>query len=126
MDSFFKRFRLYAVGLLIGLAASYFFLGDRLANKGWFPGERIKDRLTTTLVKTTPEAQLVLDERGISLAEIRANVKSGVATMQDPDHGDDSLFYFIQCHVNGEELNFLTLLHRDFRADSTATVWTVE
>lgn len=126
MDGFFKRFRLYFVGLLIGGVLSYFFLGDRLANKGWLPGERIKDRLTTTLTKATPEAQEALDARGITLADIRAEVKSGVATMKDPNHRDDSLFYFVQCKVKGKDLHFLSLMNKDFRSDSTAWVWRVE
>ena len=126
MESFAKRFRLYAIGLVIGIGASYLFLGDRLANKGWLPSERIKDRLTMTLVKATEEANTTLRSRGVSMHQLRTSIKTGTATLSDPNHHDDSLFYKVECRVNDQPLEMLVLLHRDFSKDSTATVWEVK
>jgi len=116
---------LYGIGLLIGIAASYMFLGDRLANKGWLPSERIKDRLASTLVKATEQADAALHMRQISLEKIRANVQAGTASLQDPNHQDDSLFYKVECRIDEQPLEMLVLLHRDFDKDSTATIWEV-
>ena len=41
MTTFFERFTRYAVGLVLGIAISYFFFGDRDIQCTYFPNQRV-------------------------------------------------------------------------------------
>ena len=124
---FGRRLRLYLFGLLIGCVLAWLFLGDRLANAGWTPEERIKKRLVATLVKASPAAQKQLDAWPSDLMALRAAIPSADVIVnstrrQTGQGGADSLFYTLKAGLNGKQANIEVVVIEPYERDSTATL----
>lgn len=121
-----RRIRFYAVGLLIGGAAAYAILGDRLTNGAWTPESKVKQRLRSTLLKASPEAQEELNARNLQLSDIRSAIPTADIDFGDTERGDDTLFYAVEAVVGGTSTSMVIMALRDFDTDSTATLWRFE
>jgi hypothetical protein len=121
-----KRFRIYGIGLLIGIALSYFFMGDRLTTTAWMPKDRIKDRLGSTLIKASPAAQAELDARGIQLETVRSEMPRAEILLGDTERTEDTIFYHVKAEVNGQALDMTIAGMKDFSSDTTATLLRVQ
>lgn len=121
-----RRLQLYLVGLIIGGVAAYFFFGERLTNAAWTPEEKIKQRLRSTLLKATPEAEEQLRSRSIELSDVRGAIGQASVEFSSTERKGDSLFYRVDTRLNGAEARLIILGLRDFDRDSTATLWRIE
>jgi len=119
----FRRIRFYAIGLLIGGAAAYAILGDRLTNGAWTPEAKVKQRLRSTLLKASPEAQQELIARNLQLADVRLAMPTADIDFGDTERGDDTIFYSVEATLNGNSTTMVIMALRDFDTDSTATLW---
>jgi len=119
----FRRIRFYAIGLLIGGAAAYAILGDRLTNGAWTPESKVKQRLRSTLLKASPKAQQELIVRNLQLADVRLAMPTADIDFGDTERGDDTIFYSVEAMLNGNSTTMVIMALRDFDTDSTATLW---
>jgi len=119
----FRRIRFYAIGLLIGGAAAYAILGDRLTNGAWTPESKVKQRLRSTLLKASPEAQQELIARNLQLADVRLAMPTADIDFGESERGDDTIFYAVEAMLNGNSTTMVIMALRDFDTDSTATLW---
>ena len=119
----FRRIRFYAIGLLIGGAAAYAILGDRLTNDAWTPESKVKQRLRSTLLKASPKAQQELIVRNLQLADVRLAMPTADIDFGDTERGDDTIFYSVEAMLNGNSTTMVIMALRDFYTDSTATLW---
>ncbi|MBP6643188.1 MAG: hypothetical protein KA186_08855 [Flavobacteriales bacterium] len=119
----FRRIRFYAIGLLIGGAAAYAILGDRLTNDAWTPESKVKQRLRSTLLKASPKAQQELIVRNLQLADVRLAMPTADIDFGDTERGDDTIFYSVEAMLNGNSTTMVIMALRDFDTDSTATLW---
>lgn len=117
-----RRLRVYGIGLLLGVILSYLFLGDRLTTTAWMPKDRVKDRLYSTLVKTTPSAERALITKGITIDEVRGTMLTSEIVLSDTERGVDSIFYHVKSKVKGQSLDMIIAGIKDFDRDSTATL----
>ncbi|MCB0782462.1 MAG: hypothetical protein KDC03_23485, partial [Flavobacteriales bacterium] len=78
-----RRLQLYLTGLIIGGVVAYFFYGDRLTNAAWTPEEKIKQRMRSTLLKSTPEAEQQLAAWSIQLSDVRASIAEASVHVRD-------------------------------------------
>ncbi|MFT3886486.1 MAG: hypothetical protein QM724_14010 [Flavobacteriales bacterium] len=120
-----RRIRLYVFGVVLGGIAAYFIYGQRLTNTAWAPEARVKLRLRSTLVKTTPAAREALAGLGLDLQDIREGLDSMAVRFQESRRTDDSLYYVLNGRVNGKGIAFTAATLRNYEIDSTATLWTV-
>jgi hypothetical protein len=118
-----RRLKLYLVGLLLGGALSWLFFKQRLTNTAWMPEDRIKLRLKTTLLKAHPTAEAQMAQWPTDLNAVRASIDSAEVLFKDTRRSGDSLYYSIQAPVSGRKALLTVLALRDYRADSTATLW---
>ncbi|MCB0768596.1 MAG: hypothetical protein KDB95_15410, partial [Flavobacteriales bacterium] len=88
-----RRLQLYLIGLIIGGFVAYFFYGDRLTNAAWTPEEKIKQRMRSTLLKSTPEAEQQLAAWSIQLSDVRASIAEASVHVRDTKRAGDSLYY---------------------------------
>lgn len=121
-----RRLQLYLVGLIIGGVVAYFFYGDRLTNSAWTPEEKIKQRLRTTLIKASPEAEQQLATRSIQLSDVRASIEHASVDVSDTKRSGDSLFYTVDTKLQGRDARLVVVGLRDFDSDSTATLWSIQ
>jgi len=121
-----RRIRFYAIGLLIGGAAAYAILGDRLTNGAWTPEAKVKQRLRSTLLKASPEAQQGLIDRNLKLADVRLAMPTADIDFGDTERGDDTIFYAVEAVIGGASTSMVIMALRDFDTDSTATLWRFE
>jgi hypothetical protein len=117
-----RRLTLYLLGLIIGGGMAYWIYGQRLTSGAWLPEAKLKQRLRSTLLKATPDAQQALDERGISLTDIRVRMDSASIDFGASERGKDSLVYAVTAPLNGSRINLRISGLRDFDRDSTATL----
>jgi hypothetical protein len=118
-----RRLKLYAIGLLIGGALSWVFFKQRLTNTAWMPEDRIKLRLESTLVKARPESEAQMAQWPTRIDSVRAAVKSGEVLFKETRRSGDSLYYSIHASVAGKPALLTVSVLRDYRSDSTATLW---
>ncbi|HRH68449.1 MAG TPA: hypothetical protein PLB89_02975 [Flavobacteriales bacterium] len=120
-----RRLQLYLVGLIIGGCAAYFMLGDRLTNGAWTPEHKIKQRLRSTLLSASPQAEQQLAERAISLGDVRTSLDSASVQLSATKHSGDSIYYAVDTRLKGQEVRLTVVAMRDFDRDSTATLWSI-
>lgn len=121
-----RRLQLYLVGLIIGGVAAYFFYGERLTNSAWTPQEKIKQRLRSTLIKTTPEAEGQLQSMAIDLGYVRSSLDKASVDLKATIRTDDSLYYAVDTKLQDQDVRLIVVGLRDFDRDSTATLWRIE
>ncbi len=121
-----RRLQLYLVGLIIGGVVAYFFYGERLTNSAWTPEEKIKQRLRTTLIKASPEAEQQLATRAIQLNDVRASIEHASVDVSDTERSGDTLFYTVDTKLQGRDARLVVVGLRDFDRDSTATLWSIQ
>lgn len=121
-----RRIYLYLVGIIIGGVAAYAIYGDRVISAAWTPKAKVKQRLQSTLIAVTPEAQAALDERSLQLIDVRKALATADINLSDTQRGDDSIFYAVDAVLNGAESRLTILALRDFDTDSTATLWRIQ
>lgn len=121
-----RRLQLYLVGLLIGGVVAYFFYGDRLTNAAWTPEEKIKQRLRSTLVQSSPEANRQLEERSLGLADIRAALDGATVDLAGTKRTTDTMYYAVDTDLKGQPVRLVVVGLRDFDRDSTATLWRIQ
>lgn len=121
-----RRIRYYAIGLLIGGAAAYGIYGNRLINGAWTPEAKVKQRLRSTLLKSTAQAEQELVMRGLALADIRLAMTDADIDFGDTERGDDTIFYAVEADLKGARTRMVIMALRDFDSDSTATLWKFE
>lgn len=117
-----RRLTLYLFGLLIGGGLAYWFYGQRLTSGAWLPEAKLKQRLRSTLVKTTPAAQRALAEQGLTLDALRMRMDSARIDLGASVRGADSIIYAVDAPYNGRRLQLRISALRDFDRDSTATL----
>ncbi|HRF81481.1 MAG TPA: hypothetical protein PL070_15500 [Flavobacteriales bacterium] len=121
-----RRLQLYLVGLIIGGVAAYFFYGERLTNSAWTPQEKIKQRLRSTLIKASPEAEQELNARAIDLGHVRAALDRASVSLQETKRTEDTLYYAVDTELKEQAVRLTVVGLRDFDRDSTATLWRIE
>lgn len=121
-----RRLQLYLIGLIIGGVVAYFFYGERLTNSAWTPSEKIKQRLRSTLVKASPEAEQQLNARSLQLSDVRNSLKEANVELGNTKRSGDSLFYTVETKLHGREARLIVVGLRDFDRDSTATLIRIE
>ena len=121
-----RRIQLYLVGLIIGGVVAYLFYGQRLTNSAWMPSEKIKQRLQSTLVKASPEAEQQLTARALQLNDVRTSLDAASVKTGDTKHSGDSLFYTVETTLQGKPARLIVVGLRDFDRDSTATLMRIE
>lgn len=120
-----RRLKLFGIGLIIGGGAAYIMMGDRLSNGGWTPEARIKQRLRSTLLKTTTVAEQQLAARALQLADVRRSLDSASVDLGDTRRTDDSIYYTVDTRLHGRDARLVVVALRDFDRDSTATLWSI-
>lgn len=120
-----RRLQLYLIGLIIGGGAAYFMMGDRLTNGAWTPEQKIKQRLRSTLLLTSPQADQQLAQRDLSLGDVRISLDSASVQLSATRHSGDSIYYAVDTRLNGKEARLTVVALRDFDRDSTATLWLI-
>jgi len=121
-----RRLQLYLVGLIIGGVAAYFFYGERLTNSAWTPQEKIKQRLRSTLIKASPEAEQELNARAIDLGQVRASLDRASVSLKETKRTEDTLYYAVDTELKEQAVRLTVVGLRDFDRDSTATLWRIE
>lgn len=117
-----RRLTLYLFGLIIGGALAYWYYGQRLTTSAWLPEAKLKQRLRSTLLKSSPAAQEAMDAGGITLGDLRIRMDSATVDFGASDRGRDSIIYAVKAPLNGRELRLRISALRDFDRDSTATL----
>lgn len=118
-----RRLKLYIIGLLLGSLMAWGFFGARLTNTAWMPEGRIKLRLQSTLLKARPQAEAQMAQWPTDLAAVKASIEQADVRFSDTRRSGDSLYYLIDASVAGRPAQLTVLAFRDYRADSTATLW---
>jgi hypothetical protein len=118
-----RRLKLYLVGLLLGGVLSWLFFKQRLTNTAWMPEDRIKLRLESTLLKARPEAAAQMAQWPTVIDSVRGAVKDGEVLFKATRRSGDSLYYSINATVAGRPAQLTVAVLRDYRTDSTATLW---
>lgn len=119
---FKRRLNLYLFGLVLGGILSYLIYGKRLTNTAWMPEARVKLRLHSTLLRTTPAAQTQLDGLHLTLATLRASLDSASVSFAQSRRTKDSLYYAVSGPVDGRMIAYTVATLRDYMVDSTATL----
>ncbi|MBK7943953.1 MAG: hypothetical protein IPJ85_00980 [Flavobacteriales bacterium] len=117
-----RRLTLYLFGLIIGGALAYWYYGQRLTTSAWLPEAKLKQRLRSTLLKSSPAAQEAMDAEGIALGDLRVRMDSATVDFGESVRGKDSIIYAVTAPFNGRELRLRISALRDFDRDSTATL----
>jgi hypothetical protein len=121
--TFKRRLMLFGFGLGLGCILAWAFYGKRLENTDWMPNHRVKMRLQSTLVKSTPAADAQLAPLHLSLADLRSAVLDSCdVDFSDSKRSKDSLVYYVYGKVHGQQVHYMAATLRDFRVDSTATL----
>jgi hypothetical protein len=118
-----RRLILYFFGLLIGGGLSYWIYGKRITSGAWLPESKVKQRLESTLLLTTPEAQTALSAWPADLEEVRAAIPTATVSFNESVRSGDSIYYSLEGVINGKPARFVVVGLRDFDSDSTATLW---
>lgn len=118
-----RRLKLYLIGLVIGGVMAFAFYGERLTTSAWTPKERVKLRLSSTLLYATPEAEAAMRAWPCDLEAVRAAIPAAEVRLGETERRADSIFYALDAVVDGRPGRLVVLGHRDIDRDSTATLW---
>ena len=99
-----RRLQLYLVGLIIGGGAAYLMMGDRLTNSAWTPEEKVKQRLRSTLLRATADAERQLAVRALTLGDVRSSLDSASVDLSDTKRNGDSITYVLDTRLKGEDV----------------------
>lgn len=120
--TFSRRLVLYLIGIGIGSVAAWFIFGERLANKGWTPKERIKKRIHATLVKQSTQAQQQLAAWPADLVQVRAAVPTAEVLLDETRRRNDSLFYTLDAEVAGKPARMVFSVMDRYERDTSAVL----
>ena len=123
---FSRRLRLYLLGVLLGGVMAWAFFGQRLLNGGWTPEARVKLRLKSTLLKTTPAAEEQLRTTGFTLEALRNAMSAPDMDVTDIRRSTDSMYYTLAGTVQQKHTTLTVSVLKDYRTDSTATLLEVK
>lgn len=92
---FFRRLKLYGVGVGLGLMLSYAFFGDRYPT--WLPGSRVKEELLRWEITYSEKANCQMKCSDISQDAITELITSGDVNFGESDvHGEPCPSYVIE------------------------------
>ena len=117
-----RRIRLFLIGIVLGCVAAWFFFGERLTSSAWMPEDRIKLRLKTTLVKTTPQGAADLSAWPSTLDSVRSSIASGEVVLKETRRHGDSLTYTVDVVLAGRNARVTTVVLEDLKVDTLATL----
>lgn len=120
-----RRLKLYLLGLIIGGVLAFAFYGERLTTSAWTPKERVKLRLSSTLVHATPGAEAAMRAWPCDLEEVRAAIPAAEVRLGETERRADSMFYALDAVIDGRPGRLVVLGHRDIDRDSSATLWSL-
>jgi hypothetical protein len=120
-----RRITLYLFGAIIGIGLAYLFFGERLTTADWLPEERIKKRLSQTLVASRPEAREQLDRWPAELSDLRRSMSDARVDLGNSIRTPDSIYYSVEATVNDRPAHLLIAVTRDIDRDTTATLWEI-
>ncbi len=118
-----RRIAFYIGGAIIGLGLAYFFYGERLTTADWLPEERVKKRLSLTLVDATPAARQQLDEWPAEMSDLRKAMYQASVDFGGSKRTPDSIYYHVSAVVNERPASLIIAVSRDIDRDTTATLW---
>ena len=121
-----RRLTLYLFGLIIGGLVAYQFYGERLTGGEWLPEHKVKQRLSSTLIKSRPEADTQLNAWPADLAAVRKAIPTATVSFLESVRSGDSIYYAMEGVINEKPARFVVVGLRDFDRDSTATLWDLE
>lgn len=124
--TFKRRLLLFSFGIGLGCILAWAIFGKRLDNTDWMPNHRVKLRLKSTLIKSTPEADAMLAPLNLDLTDLRTAMDSCDIDFSDSKRSKDSLVYFVYGTVRGQQVHYMASTMRDFRTDSTATLVSIQ
>ena len=114
---FLKRLKLYAMGLGLGLVASYFFFGDRYPT--WLPGSRVLEDLERFELSYSPKALCEMDCINISKDDVQEILTGGDVNFSESDPRAKPCPSYL---IEGETEAGLSLHVIVLRCDSTSKV----
>lgn len=120
--TFGRRLRLFMLGLGLGTLVSFALFGKGCTNTAWAPDARVRLRMKTTLVRSTPRADAAMDLLRIDLATLRASMDSLDVDFSRSRRTEDSLYYELAGPVHGQPLELSIATLRDYVIDSTSTL----
>ena len=120
-----RRLTLYLFGLLLGGGMAYYIYGERLTSGAWLPEHKTKQRLQSTLLRTTPAADADLAAWPTDLEGVRTSIATASVSFKESIRRNDSIYYALDGTVNGRDARFVIVGLRDFDSDSTATLWSL-
>ena len=121
-----RRIALYMVGILIGGGLAYMFYGERLTGADWLPDERVKKRLSATLIKSSPKARSQLQAWPAELSDLRQVMHEASIDLKGSRRTPDSIYYSVQAEVKGRQAQMVIVVLRDLDRDTTATLWDLQ
>lgn len=121
-----RRLTLYFFGLIIGGFVAYSFYGKRLTGGEWLPEHKVKQRLVSTLLQASPEAERAMDTWPTDLATVRRSIPAATVSFSESVRSGDSIYYALEGVVNDKPARFVIVGLRDFDSDSTATLWRLQ
>ena len=117
-----RRLTLYLIGLILGGMMAYKFCGDRVTNGKWLPENKVKQRLTSTLIQASPEADEQLAQWSTDLNAVRLSLDSASLDLGASKRTPDSIYYSMRTTVAGRNADLTIAVLRDFDLDTTATL----
>lgn len=120
--TFGRRLRLFMLGMGLGTIVSFAMFGKGCTNTAWAPDARVRLRMKTTLVRSTPGADAAMNALNIDLALLRASMDSLDVDFSNSRRTDDSLYYELSGPVQGRAIKMSIATLRDYAIDSTSTL----
>ena len=101
---------------------AYKFYGDRVTNGKWLPENKVKQRLLSTLIGSSPEADQQLAAWSTDLNAVRLSLDSATLDLGASKRTPDSIYYSMRTTVAGRNADLTIAVLRDFDLDTTATL----
>ena len=120
-----RRLTLYLFGLIIGGGMAYWIYGERLTSGAWLPENKTKQRLVSTLLRTTTAADQDLAAWPADLNAVRNSIASATVRFNESIRRNDSIYYALDATVDERPARVVIVGLRDFDRDSTATLWSL-
>lgn len=120
--TFGRRLRLFMLGLGLGTLVSFAIFGKSCTNTAWAPEARVRLRMKSTLLRSTPEAGAALRALALDLAALRADMDSLDVDFSNSRRTSDSLFYRMHGNVSGRTIELDIAALRDYTIDSVSTL----
>lgn len=117
-----RRLMLYLFGLILGGGLAYWIYGERITNGAWLPEAKVKQRLRSTLLQATPQAQEQMAAWPVALDQVRLAMDSATLDLGKSVRTPDTIFYAIRTTVQGRAADLTIAVLRDFDSDTTATL----